>query len=82
MKGATALGTQGRPYGHYFNPRSREGSDIFASAHLHYVVYFNPRSREGSDVNTIIHKGRGDYFNPRSREGSDNTVYTNGIQAV
>ena len=34
----------------YFNPRSREGSDIaFRSGHLK-TKNFNPRSREGSDL--------------------------------
>ena len=33
----------------YFNPRSREGSDIQASSRKLHVSYFNPRSREGSD---------------------------------
>ena len=37
----------------YFNPRSREGSDIFASTALYFSYNFNPRSREGSDE---IHK--------------------------
>ena len=33
-----------------FNPRSREGSDLFCAAALRSVHDFNPRSREGSDV--------------------------------
>ncbi len=32
-----------------FNPRSREGSDIFSIYKLNYFRDFNPRSREGSD---------------------------------
>ena len=57
----------------YFNPRSREGSDIpsaictiTASQH-----YFNPRSREGSDLANRSGKTKLTDFNPRSREGSD-----------
>ena len=34
----------------YFNPRSREGSDLFPNGKLFLASYFNPRSREGSDA--------------------------------
>ena len=34
----------------YFNPRSREGSDIEAGSERLKELDFNPRSREGSDV--------------------------------
>ena len=33
----------------YFNPRSREGSDMRVLLFRLKLVYFNPRSREGSD---------------------------------
>ena len=33
----------------YFNPRSREGSDILAARKDEHCFHFNPRSREGSD---------------------------------
>ena len=33
----------------YFNPRSREGSDVIALSMVDKVKHFNPRSREGSD---------------------------------
>ena len=33
----------------YFNPRSREGSDLYSSTAPVRLFYFNPRSREGSD---------------------------------
>ena len=33
-----------------FNPRSREGSDVFNLFHTINIWYFNPRSREGSDL--------------------------------
>ena len=33
-----------------FNPRSREGSDLFSRAALFLCYHFNPRSREGSDI--------------------------------
>ena len=35
-----------------FNPRSREGSDIFYTLFRMVILYFNPRSREGSDYRT------------------------------
>ena len=38
----------------YFNPRSREGSDMFCVLMLHHTLYFNPRSREGSDLSVSI----------------------------
>ena len=34
---------------HYFNPRSREGSDQKDTSHILLNTDFNPRSREGSD---------------------------------
>ena len=34
----------------YFNPRSREGSDVFQFRASSALLYFNPRSREGSDA--------------------------------
>ena len=36
--------------GSYFNPRSREGSDLWQAVRSRRVSHFNPRSREGSDV--------------------------------
>ena len=35
--------------GTYFNPRSREGSDMLSVIKTYVSLYFNPRSREGSD---------------------------------
>ena len=65
----------------YFNPRSREGSDISGNQHHARTYNFNPRSREGSDgmppgSEYIILN-----FNPRSREGSD-TGYARGAAAT
>ena len=56
---------------HYFNPRSREGSDRFNSSCSPFYYNFNPRSREGSDDNFYSNNLLQIYFNPRSREGSD-----------
>ena len=55
----------------YFNPRSREGSDLEQLLSGHYAVDFNPRSREGSDLSVSVIHGNHTNFNPRSREGSD-----------
>ena len=54
-----------------FNPRSREGSDIFPFLMFKVSVYFNPRSREGSDKHNMTRYELAKNFNPRSREGSD-----------
>ena len=55
----------------YFNPRSREGSDIIFTGFPSSSMYFNPRSREGSDSFGHFLYLLLQYFNPRSREGSD-----------
>ena len=55
----------------YFNPRSREGSDVSRREHLVWTSYFNPRSREGSDACARFSRRVAIDFNPRSREGSD-----------
>ena len=55
----------------YFNPRSREGSDLLRGRVESHLVDFNPRSREGSDRPTRLLTTGQTYFNPRSREGSD-----------
>ena len=38
----------------YFNPRSREGSDVAGCRHPARLNNFNPRSREGSDMTIYI----------------------------
>ena len=48
-KGATFISTGIFLKLSYFNPRSREGSDVDTFLHLVHYGYFNPRSREGSD---------------------------------
>ena len=37
-----------------FNPRSREGSDLWYDVHRPGERHFNPRSREGSDSNLLL----------------------------
>ena len=55
----------------YFNPRSREGSDVRLPVDYKLFGNFNPRSREGSDRVAAPLPFRRINFNPRSREGSD-----------
>ena len=75
-KGATRPLTRPSSSARYFNPRSREGSDVQRLLSKRTQYHFNPRSREGSD-NSSSHSCRQiKNFNPRSREGSD------GDQAV
>ena len=56
---------------HYFNPRSRMGSDNTGRISCTHHQNFNPRSREGSDSEDSPIFDRMYNFNPRSREGSD-----------
>ena len=60
----------------YFNPHSREGSDIDTKGSVMSDDDFNPHSREGSDpAGTAGTQGPQD-FNPHSREGSDGASAT------
>ena len=65
----------------YFNPRSREGSDVSNWKFIINHDDFNPRSREGSDVSLSF----GTYgfwnFNPRSREGSDTDKWSTQLRS-
>ena len=73
VKGATGHQYHMFPPIKYFNPRSREGSDVQMLRRHGCTQYFNPRSREGSDEITVAQKRALENFNPRSREGSDQT---------
>ena len=55
----------------YFNPRSRGGSDIPASAGLNLVHISIHAPAEGATYGSPPGAPGGDYFNPRSRGGSD-----------
>ena len=71
-KGATFDPRYHRSMPQYFNPRSREGSDLpTALSRCLGLNNFNPRSREGSDEQSKNSMGDLAHFNPRSREGSD-----------
>ena len=54
-----------------FNPRSREGSDLFFAISVFTFTRFNPRSREGNDSSNPQQAVEDASFNPRSREGND-----------
>ena len=55
----------------YFNPHSREGSDVFGLSFVVFEINFNPHSREGSDIALDVPLMSIVNFNPHSREGSD-----------
>ena len=57
-KGATPADEDGSSLDTYFNPRSREGSDISATRRSVPSAYFNPRSREGSDLSRSPHTSK------------------------
>ena len=72
-KGATRPLTRPSSSARYFNPRSREGSDVQRLLSKRTQYHFNPRSREGSDAYSSAFWRVITNFNPRSREGSDNS---------
>ena len=55
----------------YFNPRPREGGDIYDAGNFPGRKDFNPRPREGGDARTGPASGPPGDFNPRPREGGD-----------
>ena len=55
----------------YFNPRLREGGDLFTLIFIFSQIYFNPRLREGGDNISIFIIKLLSNFNPRLREGGD-----------
>ena len=71
VRGATSSRDHYQSFLQYFNPRSREGSDMLLPRPGSARLYFNPRSREGSDNNPGGNDSTISDFNPRSREGSD-----------
>ena len=54
-----------------FNPRPREGSDVWGGSDGSIRNDFNPRPREGSDRIYLPLCNHKPDFNPRPREGSD-----------
>ncbi len=71
MKGATLqrLGYKRLPL--RFNPRAREGRDLFDQEIISWPPCFNPRAREGRDHLSGPKMPKGVGFNPRAREGRD-----------
>ena len=63
---ATGKLRYGRPY---FNPRSREGSDLLYEPPMCRIKNFNPRSREGSDSRSFWHPQPSDQFQPTLPRG-------------
>ncbi len=57
----------------YFNPRLREGGDLFTLIFIFSQIYFNPRLREGGDNISIFIIKLLSNFNPRLREGGDDS---------
>ena len=55
----------------YFNPRLREGGDIYPGSWETVSDYFNPRLREGGDTAYESIITQAENFNPRLREGGD-----------
>ena len=48
-RGATPFNLRGGSRCNYFNPRAREGRDVFKTHLFTSLCYFNPRAREGRD---------------------------------
>ena len=58
-RGATGMPLKTVTHMSNFNPRSREGSDLFRIRSSYDAAYFNPRSREGSDGRERLCNGNG-----------------------
>ncbi len=54
-----------------FNPRAREGRDLWSPGPSQSSSGFNPRAREGRDGGARTGDGHPGSFNPRAREGRD-----------
>ena len=57
-----------------FNPRAREGRDLWSKSRTLRNTSFNPRAREGRDQISILGAQLPSGFNPRAREGRDLTA--------
>ena len=61
-----------QPEGLYFNPRSREGSDIAGNFDVFFRVLISIHApAKGATICILNARMWKSYFNPRSREGSD-----------
>ncbi len=70
-KGATLLSVYQPPRNHYFNPRSREGSDRWGRRIFLMAFKFQSTLPRRERRNFYIVGADSVHFNPRSREGSD-----------
>ena len=78
VKGATRGISSQRTSAKNFNPRTREGCDLyFKIVSRKQIGDFNPRTREGCDVGRSALGLRADFnFNPRTREGCDMNAFS------
>ena len=70
-RGATTLLCPGIYYMQYFNPRSREGSDLLVHSDLPPYSKFQSTLPRGERLPAVFNLLLVCNFNPRSREGSD-----------
>ena len=70
-KGATRPLTRPSSSARYFNPRSREGSDIEAAEPARSTNISIHAPVKGATQNCLTWQQSAEHFNPRSREGSD-----------
>ena len=59
----------------FFNPRLREGGDVYHNTLLNWLSFFNPRLREGGDLSITNQSILINIFNPRLREGGDTLLF-------
>ena len=81
-RGATIHMTFLAPKYRYFNPRSREGSDVLRKRHsvIHILISIHAPAR-GATIKNVGDVLPDKDFNPRSREGSDDYDTVNFWQA-
>ena len=63
----------------FFNPRLREGGDVFPLGSAFQGLFFNPRLREGGDTNLPLLSLLYCFFNPRLREGGDLLLFHSAL---
>ena len=73
-KGATAVPQFPIFHLHYFNPRSREGSDRAVLLILQHQTISIHAPAKGATDDAVKAAVDAENFNPRSREGSDNII--------
>ena len=76
MKGATLYQVQSVGLEEYFNPRSREGSDLGRNVDGYAVALISIHAPVKGATCTVSRDIPSQNFNPRSREGSDVLTFT------